>query len=70
MASKRTFLDVEKADVLGIGLDEVLATLHVFAHEFRKDLVGEDRFVDRHLQQRALLRVDGCIPQLVGVHLA
>ena len=67
---QQTFLDVEKADVFGIGLDEVLATLHVFAHEFGKNFIGEDSFVDRYLQQRALLRVDGCVPQLVGVHLA
>src|SRR5918998_2193140 len=62
--------DVDEADVLGVGLDEVLAHLDVLAHQDGEHLVGQGRLLDVDLQQRAGGRVHRRDPQLLVVHLA
>ena len=44
--------------------------LDVVAHQDREHLVGDRGLLDRDLQQRALRRVHGRLPELLGVHLA
>src|ERR1700694_791771 len=62
--------DIEIAHVLGVGLDELLARLHVRTHQLLEDVVDECGVLDLNLEQRARLGVHGRLPELVGVHLS
>ena len=48
----------------------LLSGLHLLPHEDGEDLVSGHGVVQSDAAQRALLRVHGGLPQLVGVHLA
>src|SRR5262245_17999296 len=63
-------LDVEVHDVQGVLFDELAARLHRVAHQDREHLVGADRILEAHLQERARLGIHGRLPELIGVHLA
>src|SRR5712692_7797557 len=63
-------LNVEVANALGVGLDELLAWRNGVAHEHVKGLVGFDGVLGVYPHQRTELRVHGGVEQLVGVHLA
>src|SRR5688500_3162577 len=62
--------DVQILHVLRILLDELPARLDVVAHQRREDLVGFDRVLERHLEDRARLGIHGRLPELVRIHLA
>src|SRR5271166_6989001 len=61
--------DVEEADVLRVGLDEVPPQFHVVTHQHRALVVGEGRLLHADLEEGALGRVDGGLAQLGEVHL-
>src|SRR5690349_23726578 len=62
--------DVQETNVLGVAHDEAAPRLDVLAHEHAEQLVRGSRVVERDLEQDALGRVHGGVPQLPGVHLA
>src|SRR5215207_5183141 len=62
--------DIEIADELRVLLDEEASRLDFVAHERLEDLIGHDRVVEIHAEDRACFRVHGCLPQLIRVHLA
>ena len=51
-------------------LDERAARRDIWAHQILEDLVGVERVLNRHVQHRARGRVEGRLPELLGVHLA
>src|SRR5262245_51578358 len=63
-------LDVEIGHGQGIVLDELAARLDYIAHQPREYLISLAEIADLHLQQRARFLVEGCLPQLLGVHFA
>src|ERR1700694_5207573 len=63
------FSNIEKAHVLGVGLDEMTPELDVFSHQDRADLVGHRCLFHRHLQERPTAGVHRGLPQLAEVHL-
>jgi len=56
--------------VFRVFLDELLAGLNLFSHKDGEGLVRLHGVFQRDSAQRALLRVHGGLPQLVGVHFA
>src|SRR4051794_8441229 len=64
------FLDVEVGDAQRIVLDELAARLDDVAHQACEYLVRNIglRYLDA--KQRAVRRVQSCLPQLFGVHFA
>ena len=50
-------------------LDELAAWLHIIAHEHREYLVSLGCILDSNLLEQTCLRVHGCLPKLLWVHL-
>ena len=63
-------LDVEIDDLERVLLDELAARLHDLAHEGGEDLVRLLGVLDLHQPQDPHVRVEGRLPELLGVHLA
>src|SRR6266581_4394854 len=68
--SRYRFLDVQVLHVEGIVLDELAASLDIFAHKG-----GEDGFAFRevfqlHRQESAALGIHGCLPELLSRHFS
>src|SRR5438094_314842 len=61
--------DVEKADVLGVGLDERPAGFDVVTHQLCEDLVSDGCVLHGDLEERACDRVHRRLLQLLPVHL-
>ena len=59
-------IDVSVGSIL---FDELAAWLHVVAHEHGEDFVGFGSILDADLLQQTRLRVHGCLPKLLGIHL-
>src|SRR5947209_15433163 len=57
-------LNVEVADGLGVGLDEVLAGIDLVAHQDVEDLVRLDRVLDFDAHQHPVLGIHGRDPEL------
>src|SRR5688500_12802079 len=59
--------DVEVGDAQGVVFDEGAAWLDHIAHQRGEDLVRRDGVLDPHLEQAARFRIDGGVPELLGV---
>ena len=55
-------LNVQEPDVAGVLLDELLAGLHLVAHELAHHTLGLGRIVDVHLQKRCASRAPSWSP--------
>src|SRR5580658_3834954 len=62
-------LDIQIGDRQCIFFNELAARLDLISHARREDLIRGHRVLDAHLQQPARARIDGRLPELIGVHL-
>src|SRR3954452_18472353 len=65
-------LDVQEPDVAGMTFDELLARLHLVAHQVREGLLQAARrgLIDLDLLQRPALGIHRRLAELLGFHLA
>src|SRR5204862_4185120 len=61
---------VQVAHELRVLFDESAPRLHLIPHQRLEQLRGLHRVFHRDLEERALRRVHGGVPELIGVHLA
>src|SRR5713226_10078523 len=62
--------DVQIDDFQRVVLDKLSARLDVFAHQRRENILCRNGVFKLYLKQRACVRVQGRVPQLLGVHFA
>ena len=61
---------VEVDDGQGIRLDEVPPRLDLVSHEGGEQIVRRHRILDLHPNQPSPRGIHGCLPELIGIHLA
>src|SRR6186713_2418901 len=62
--------DVEVGHRQRVLLDELAARFDLVTHQRGEDFIRRQDVLDAHLHEPARRRVDGGIPELLGVHLA
>src|SRR6185369_6377388 len=67
---KRKTSDVEVGHAERVLLDELTTWLDLVAHQRREDVVRRECVFDPHLHEPAARRIDGRLPELLGIHLA
>ena len=62
--------DVEIGDIQRILLNKVAPRLHNIAHQLGKDLIRQIGLRNFNAQQRPIIGIKRCFPQLLGIHFA
>ncbi len=66
----RVLLDIQVAHFGSVGLDKAAARRNQIAHQHGEGLVGLLGIFQGHLEDGAVGWIEGCIPELFGIHLS
>ena len=56
--------------ICGVLLNEFASRFNVITHQHGEDFVGFSSILYGYLLQEARLRIHGCLPKLLGIHLS